>query len=295
LILAPGQDYNSPMKKALLITTGLILVAAAAVGAGFMFDRGSYIGLVEVKGTLVRPDKTVRWIDQLAEDNRVKVILVKVDSPGGGVVAADEIYRALLRAKKEHHKPVVVYMGAIAASGGYYISCAGDSIIASGGTMTGSIGVIMNFPVIEGTMKKIGAEVEVIKSGQYKDIASPFRERAEDEKVLLKGTVMDVYDQFVDVVAKERGLPRDSVLSLADGRIFTGRQAEKLGLVDRVGSFHDAAETARRMGKLKDVRFLKRPKKKGLIYLLFGDEDEEDLLGKVKTVLTPALEYRWSP
>jgi protease-4 len=282
------------MKKFICIS-GAILGAGVVVAltAGLIFDRGGYIGLVEIEGTLVNPDKTVEWIDRLAEDGRVKAILVKVNSPGGGVVAADEIYRALLRARQEHKKPIVVYMGSVAASGGYYISCAADSIIASPGTITGSIGVIMTLPVIEGTLKKIGAEVEVVKSDEHKDITSPFRKRTEAEMALLDTAVQDIYAQFVDVVVSGRRLPREKVLSVADGRILTGRQAEKFGLVDRTGSYHDALEVARRMGGLKEVRLMKKSKKPSLLrYLIYGD-DEEDALGKLKLILSPSIEYRW--
>ena len=282
------------MKKLLYIAGGALgACAIAALTAGLIFDRGGYIGLVEIEGTLVKPDKTVEWIDRLAENGRVKVILVRVNSPGGGVVAADEIYRALLRAREEHNKPVVVYMGSVAASGGYYISCAADSIIASPGTITGSIGVIMTLPVIEGTLKKIGAEVEVVKSEEHKDITSPFRKRTEAEMALLDTAVQDIYGQFVDVVVAGRKLPREDVLAVADGRILTGRQAAEIGLVDRTGSYHDALETAKKMGGLKEAKIMKKPKKPSLLrYLIYGD-DEDDVLGNLKVLLSPSLEYRW--
>jgi len=282
------------MRKFLCIAGGALgACAIAALTAGLIFDRGGYIGLVEIEGTLVKPDKTVEWIDRLAEDGRVKVILVKVNSPGGGVVAADEIYRALLRAREEHNKPVVVYMGSVAASGGYYISCAADSIIASPGTITGSIGVIMTLPVIEGTLKKIGAEVEVVKSEEHKDITSPFRKRTEAEMALLDTAVQDIYGQFVDVVVAGRKLPREDVLAVADGRILTGRQAAEIGLVDRTGSYHDALETAKKMGGLKEAKLMKKPRKPSLLrYLIYGD-DEDDVLGNLKVLLSPSLEYRW--
>jgi len=282
------------MKRFLYVSGAILGTAAlAAFAVGLVFDRGGYIGLVEIEGTLVKPDKTVEWIDRLAEDKRVKVILVKVNSPGGGVVAADEIYRALLRAREEHKKPVVVYMGSVAASGGYYISCAADSIIASPGTITGSIGVIMTLPVIEGTLKKIGAEVEVVKSQEHKDITSPFRKRTAAEMALLDTAVQDIYAQFVDVVVSGRKLSREDVLEVADGRILTGRQAAKLGLVDRTGSYHDALETAKRMGGLKEAKIMKKPKKPSLLrYLMYGDE-EEDALGNLRLLLSPSVEYRW--
>lgn len=282
------------MKKFFYIAGGaLVGCAIAALTAGLIFDRGDYIGLVEIEGTLVKPDKTVEWIERLAEDSRVKVILVKVNSPGGGVVAADEIYRALLRAREEHKKPVVIYMGAVAASGGYYLSCAADSIIASPGTITGSIGVIMTLPVIEGTLKKIGAEVEVVKSEEHKDITSPFRKRTEAEMALLDTAIQDIYGQFVDVVVKGRNLSREDVLAVADGRILTGRQAAEIGLVDMTGSYHDALEVAKKMGGLKEAKIMKRPKKPSLLrYLIYGDNDE-DALGNLKVLLSPSLEYRW--
>ncbi len=282
------------MRKFFYIAGGFLAACAvAALTLGLVFDRGGYIGLVEIEGALVKPDKTVEWIDKLAKDGRVKVILVKVNSPGGGVVAADEIYRALLRAREEHNKPVVVYMGEVAASGGYYLSCAADSIIASPGTITGSIGVIMTLPVIEGTLKKIGAEVEVVKSEEHKDITSPFRKRTEAEMALLDTAVQDIYSQFVDIVVVGRKLSREEVLKVADGRIITGRQAAEIGLVDRTGSYHDAIETAKKMGGLKEAKLMKKTKKPSLLrYLLYG-EDEEDVLGNLKGLLSPVIEYRW--
>ncbi len=284
-----------PVKKLVYALMGLGVLALSGLALGFVFDRSSYVGLVEVEGTITDATSTVEWIDKLSEDSRVKAILVKVNSPGGGVVASDEIYRALLRAKKQG-KPVVVYMGSIAASGGYYLSCAADTIVAAPGTMTGSIGVIMSFPVVEKAMEKIGVDMDVVKSAEHKGIASPFRSRTPEEMALLDSTVMDVYDQFVDVVASARPLSKQEVLAVADGRIVTGRQALDLGLVDKLGDFHDAFETAKKMGKCPQARLMKKTKQKGLLYyLVFGDEDEESAFSRLKTVLSPSLEFRWAP
>ncbi|MEO0248874.1 MAG: S49 family peptidase, partial [candidate division WOR-3 bacterium] len=175
-----------------------------------------------------------------------------------------------------------------------YLSCAADTIIASPGTITGSIGVIMTLPVIEGTLKKIGAEVEVVKSQEHKDITSPFRKRTDAEMALLDTAVQDIYGQFVDIVVSGRKLSRETVLSVADGRILTGRQAAELGLVDRTGSYHDAIEVAKKMGGLKEAKLMKKPKKPSLLRLImYGDEEEESVLGDLKVLLSPVIEYRW--
>lgn len=173
------------------------------------------------------------------KNDHVKAVLLRINSPGGTVGMSQEIYQAVmdLRAKG---KPVIVSMGDIAASGGYYISSAADKIYADGGTLTGSIGVIMHLLNWQETEKKIGLAPDVIKSGQFKDIGSPDRVMTKAERDLLQGIIMDSYDQFVSAVAKGRKLDKQEVTRLADGRVYSGRQAVKLKLVDELGSYDDA-------------------------------------------------------
>jgi protease-4 len=179
-----------------------------------------------------------------AADPAIKAIVVRVNSPGGGVVASDEIYRALL----DFEKPVVIWMGDMAASGGYYISCGGDYVFAHPDTLTGSIGVISQFLNAEELMEKIGVDAVVITSGASKDTGSLFREMTEEEQALWKTIIDEVYEGFVEIVAQARDLPLEDVRELADGRVYTGRQALELGLVDEVGAPNDAIAKAAELG-----------------------------------------------
>lgn len=178
-------------------------------------------------------------IKQAKEDQDVKAIILRINSPGGGVAESAEIYDQLMKLKKKTNKPIYVSMGTMAASGGYYIAAAGDKIFASPETITGSIGVIMQSVNYEGLAKKYGVELVTIKSGPYKDIMNPARKMTEAEREILQRLINDSYDAFVDVVAKGRKLPEDTVRKLADGRIYDGRQAKALHLVDEFGYLDD--------------------------------------------------------
>jgi len=187
---------------------------------------GPEIGVVEIKGTIKSSDTLVRWIRKLREDSDIKGILLRVDSPGGAVGPVQEILEALKKTRKAG-KPVVASFGSVAASGGYYVALASNKIVSNPGTVTGSIGVIAEFPVVSDLLKKLGVQYEIIKTGKYKDSGTPFRKMNPEEKKLLKGVLMDVYDQFVEEVASSRHLSPDSVRKLADGRIFSGRMAKE--------------------------------------------------------------------
>ena len=178
---------------------------------------------------------------QFAEDDpSVKAIVLRVNSPGGGVVASDEIYRALL----EIEKPVVVSMGDMAASGGYYISAPASKIVANPTTLTGSIGVISTLPNFEELLDKIGIEMFVIKSGPMKDELSPYREPTEEEIEHWQAITDEAYEQFLGIVAEGRDLPLEEARELADGRVYTGQQALALGLVDELGNLPEAIDLA---------------------------------------------------
>lgn len=231
---------------------------------------GKKVALVEIQGSIYGSESIVRQLKRYAEDDNVPAIVLRIDSPGGVAAASQEIYEQIKAVRREGKK-VVVSMGGLAASAGYYVACAADSIIANPASLTGSIGVQMLFPSTEELFKKIGVEFRVVKSGSYKDIGSPHRPMTEEEKRLLQEVIDDTYHQFVDVIVEERGLAREKVLSLADGRIFSGRQALELGLVDRLGSYEDAIATAARMGGIegKPRIIRERPKKLSLFELLF--------------------------
>ena len=180
--------------------------------------------------------------------------------PGGGVAASQEIYDAVIELKKK--KKVVVSMGSVAASGGLLVACAADKIVANPGTITGSISAIMQFANFEELMKKVGLKSSVVKSGQYKDIGSPLRDMTPEEKVIIQDLVDDIYNQFVDVIVKERKLPREKVVEIADGRVFSGRRAKELGLVDYLGDMSSAAKLASKLAG-KDGKYeLVYPSKK---------------------------------
>ena len=194
----------------------------------------------------ITPGRVAGLLEQ-ATDPAVKAVVVRVNSPGGSVVASDEIYHALV----EFDRPVVVWMDEIAASGGYYIACGGDHVFAHPDTLTGSIGVISQFLNVEELLDEVGVDVVVITSGPRKDIGSPFREMTEEEQALWEGITDEIYEGFVEVVAQARDLPLEEVRELADGSIYTGQQAQKLGLVDDVGTLDDAIAKAAELGGIE--------------------------------------------
>jgi protease-4 len=274
-----------------LLGAGAIIVALALAGAGGAdaaspWSRG--LGFVEVVGTIVDATDVVDDLKELEANPQVKGILLRVDSPGGVVTPSHEIYSELVRIRDDG-MPVIVTMGSLAASGGYYISAPADLIIASPQTLTGSIGVIMEFPQVQGAMDKIGIKMEVVKSAEHKDIGSPFRPMTDSDRALLQGVVTDAYDQFVEIVATERELPLDSVRGFADGRIMTGRQALAFGLVDTLGTFEDAKRIAGQYCGLKDEpRLIRPPRRLRSIFRRLFDETTSDLFGGLRF---PRLRY----
>jgi protease-4 len=206
---------------------------------------GARVGLIRIEGLLSDARLLIEEIDTM-EATGVSALVFRIESPGGGVVASQEIYARILELK-ETGIPIVVSMGAVAASGGYYIASPADSIIANPGTITGSIGVLMSFTNLEGLFEKIGMDFEVVKSGEYKDVGSWSREMTEEERAFLQATVDDIHAQFVEAVAANRNLERAEVEALADGRIFSGRQAVDAGLVDGLGTLDEAIAVAGRM------------------------------------------------
>jgi protease-4 len=253
------------------------------------------IALVKVEGMLITADSIVEEINNYADDSSVKAILIRIDSPGGGVVASQEIFNAVLNARKQGKK-VVISMGSVAASGGYYIAAAADRIVANPGTLTGSIGVKMEFANLEKLLEKIGVRGMVIKAGEYKDMGSPFREMTAHEKLLLQWVIDDVHSQFIEAVAKGRNLPEADVKAIADGRIFTGRQALQLKLVDQLGDLEDsilvAAELAGIKGKPKVVK-----KEKKVQFLEYFKEETaawiSDIFARSLDRGKASLQYRY--
>ena len=230
------------------------------------------IALVKIEGMLITADAIVDEINNYADDSSVKAILIRIDSPGGGVVASQEIFNAVLNARKQGQKKVVISMGSVAASGGYYIAAAGDRIVANPGTLTGSIGVKMEFANLEKLFEKIGVRGMVIKAGEYKDMGSPFREMTDHEKKLLQWVIDDVHSQFIEAVAKGRNLPEADVRAIADGRIFTGRQALHMKLVDQLGDLEDSINAAAELAGIKGKPKVVKKEKKVPFLEYFKDE-----------------------
>jgi protease-4 len=218
---------------------------------GMIVDSGSPGGFGG--GGSTSAENVLKSIRQIRED-KVPVVLLNINSPGGTASASQSIYDELQRLKADNKVKVVATMGDLAASGGYFIACAADEIVANPATLTGSIGVIMHNQNLQGLMGKIGVQNSVIKSGAHKDIMSPYRPITPDERKILQGIIDDTYAQFLQAVSTGRKLPVSQVRPLADGRIYTGRQAQAVKLVDKLGNYTVAVEEARRLGNLgKDV------------------------------------------
>jgi len=248
----------------LIIVLFFIVIYGIATFSG---DRSSFslkdkIGIVTVEGIMKDSSSVVNQLVRYGKDNSIKAVVLRIDSPGGGVVSAQETYKTVLSLKKK--KKVVVSMGSVAASGGYYVACAADKIVANPGTITGSIGVIVNFSNVEELLKKIGLKTSNIKSGRYKDIGSPLRKMTPDERKLIKGVIDDIHDQFLEAVSLNRKISKEKISDIADGRIFTGRQALKIGLVDYLGDKKYAINIAAKLSGIKGEPEVVYPEEKGL-------------------------------
>ncbi|MGH7206969.1 MAG: signal peptide peptidase SppA [Nitrospiraceae bacterium] len=241
------------------------------------------IALVRVEGVILDAQQTVGELKRFADNPSVKAIVLRIDSPGGGVVPSQEIYDAVKRVRNKNNKMVIASMGTVAASGGYYIAAATDRIIANPGTLTGSIGVIMELANVEGLLKKIGVESLVVKSGQYKDIGSPLRKMSEDDRRILQSVMDDVHRQFIQAVAEGRSLDEAEVQPMADGRIFTGRQAREMKLVDELGDLEDAIRLAADLAGIEGEPKVVEPRKRFSIRELL----ESHLLGAL-----PGLDFQ---
>lgn len=240
-------------------------------------------------------DEISQRLHRLSKDKDVKAVLLRINSPGGTVGGVQEIHREILRCKLQGKK-IVASLGDVAASGGYYLASAADSIVAEPGTITGSIGVILQFGNLEGFFQKVGLKLQVIKSGEHKDIGSPARLLTAEEKRMLQTSIDDAYRQFVEAVREGRKLSAGKVKTLADGRIFTGRQALALGLVDELGNKHDAFERAIRLAQLPAEPYVVSDRVRSFSSLL--REASSRLSGSPleslqEALVGPLLEYRW--
>jgi protease-4 len=243
------------------------LIAALIIGAVFLFfiavvytlsgimgrsaslSIGKKVGVIEVTGVITSSKEIIEQLIDFRDDAGIKAIVLRVDSPGGGVGPSQEIYEEVCKAVEV--KPVVVSVGSVAASGGYYIAVPAQRILANPGSITGSIGVIMEFTNFQELLQKIGLRSDVIKSGEHKDIGSPIRPMTDSDRKILQTLIDDVHAQFIDAVAEGRKMEPAVVRTLADGRIFTGRQAMAAGLVDEMGNLQDAIGVAAELGGIE--------------------------------------------
>jgi len=237
-----------------------VLVLSSLMGSDKEFLPSEKIAVVPVNGIIIDSQTIIDQLRKFKKNSNVKAVVVRIDSPGGGVGPSQEIYEEIKKVRKE--KTVVASIGSIGASGGYYVACAANKIMANPGTIIGSIAVIVQYTNIEELMEKIGLKGIVIKSGKYKDIMSPLRDIDKEERELIQNVIDDIHNQFVSSVAEERHLEKATVEAIADGRIFTGLQAKETGLIDEIGTFYDAIDMAAEMAGIEGEPKIIYPEKK---------------------------------
>jgi len=303
--MQPMQPVEKPKKSfgrtLLYFTLGLIaLVVLSSVFGRYLSDGGlddgrEKIALVEISGQIFDSREVVRQLSKYRRDDDIKAILLRIDSPGGAVAPSQEIYDEVLRVRADNKK-IYASMGSLAASGGYYIAVAADRVFANPGTLTGSIGVIMAFGNAEKLMEKIGLEPQVVKSGKYKDVGSPARKMTAKERAYLQHVVDDVHQQFIDAVAKGRSMSTNEARKLADGRVFTGRQALELKMVDEMGGLEDVivklGEAVGIEGRPKVI--WEEPQKGFMDWLMQGSLPKEFKANWMPSQF-PALQFLWLP
>ena len=288
------------MRSFLRFSAGLLAVMVLlAVGSTLLPDRwkspSGEIALVRIQGMLMDSQNIVRQLSNYRHNPNVRGIVLRIDSPGGGVAPAQEIYNEIMKLKADH-KTVYASMGTVAASGGYYIACAANYVLANPGTLTGSIAAVMAFSNIEELTDKIGVKPIIIKSGKYKDVGSPLRGMKPEERKLLQSVVDDVHQQFVQAVAKGRGLPVSEVNEIADGRIMTGQQALTLKLVDEMGGLEKTIELlAKKIGVEGRPKVIEEKEKTPFFDWLLQSSLPSRLAATLMPASLPRLQYVWFP
>ncbi|HIE29695.1 TPA: signal peptide peptidase SppA [Candidatus Poribacteria bacterium] len=271
----------------LLVFLGIVVIVNPLSGIG------PKVAVIEITGTITNSEPIIEQIHRYRDNPSVKSIVLRINSPGGAVVPTQEIYAELGKLKAKTGKKIVASMGNTAASGGYYIACAADEIFANPGTLTGSIGVIMQIITAEGLLKKVGVGSEIIKSGKFKDTGSPMRTMTDEERAILQETIDDVHTQFVDAVFESRqhkGLTRERIVDYADGRIFSGQQAFERNLVDELGDLQDAIKRAGELGGIKgEPRVIKHRRRKSLMEKILGVSVE----GKVEELFDSRISLKY--
>lgn len=314
------QKKSSGWKWFWGITAVLFLVVLLFVGVAFMFFAKSIssssptsssdyyfeytgkgkgkVGVVELNYPIYSSTDIVRQFKKFAKDESIKSILLRIDSPGGGVAASQEIYE-IIKKTRDDGKPVIVSFGSIAASGGYLAACGSSMIVSNPGSITGSIGVIANFISWKELTDKIGIEDNTIKSGELKDAGNPFRDMNEIDKEYFQDIVNNSFEQFFKVVKEERKIPEEKLRDIANGRVFTGEQALKLGLVDKLGTLEDAIKLAAELGGIEGEPILVRERRRlsfwerTLEYKSDSDLMEISKFLKQEFIEAPILQYKF--
>lgn len=294
-----------PLKKRPILTVLLILgivalflsvvmaVTLSFVGSSsYGLSFGNKIGVILIEGVISDADTVLSQLVTFRKDKAIKAVVIRINSPGGGVGPSQEIYREIRKTIKS--KKVIASLGGVAASGGYYVASAANKIVANPGTLSGSIGVLMEFIQVEELLKKIGIGLEIMKSGEYKDIGSPHRKMTDQEREVVRNLILEIQKQFVEAVAAGRNLPVEKVQGIADGRILSGAQCKELGLVDAIGNFQDAVELAKEMTEIKGEVTLVYPKKRRASFwdLVFQDA-AISFYQALRNAFLSGVEYRW--
>ena len=273
---------------AIVILFLLIFTFLAGIGSGLLisggssFSSGDKVAVLRVEDVIIDSQIYLESIDAIAKDDNVKALVVRIDSPGGSVGPSQEIYSELKELGKE--LPIVASIGGVGASGGYYIACATEKIYANPGSITGSIGVIAQFASYEKLLDWAKIDVEVIKSGKYKDVGSPFREMNETDKQYIQELIDNVYSQFKSVVASSRDIGTEQIDSIAEGKIYTGEQALNLKLIDELGTINDAVSEAGKLGGIEgEPNVINFPKKKFSFQDLLNSKFDTSLLTGIPT------------
>jgi protease-4 len=274
--------------------TGFFILAVVVVQSllqGRAVSVGSGVGVVELKGPIIDSKETVQQLADFADERSVRAIVLRIDSPGGVVGPSQEICAEVKRVAAK--KAVVVSMGSVAASGGYYVAAPASKIFANPGTITGSIGVIMKLSNVEGLMDKVGLKAVTIKSGPYKDTGATTRAMTPEEREILQQVVGDLHDQFVRAVAEGRKIPYEEAKQLADGRVYTGQQALALKLVDRIGTFRDAVMEAGKLAGIEgEPRLIEPPRKGRLLGRILAEEAASILEGLARQEGSWSVRYQ---
>jgi protease-4 len=282
------------VKKVFFIILGLFLLLIVVSILLVMLQKtipiGDRVALIRIEGVITDSRETTEELKEYVKNPSIKAIVLRIDSPGGAVAPSQEIYEEVRKAVAK--KKVLVSMGSVAASGGYYIASPATRIIANPGTLTGSIGVIMEIPNIEGLMNKLGIKTEVVKSGKHKDIASIFRGIGKEEREILQGVLDNVHTQFIKAVAEGRKMLPSDVEKIADGRVFTGEQALKAGLIDELGNLEDTVQAAAKLSGIKGEPVIVSKKERFSLIDLIREGVPEELTDIIPTV---KLKYLYRP